>query len=498
MLQSLLGFLFFCWVWGGAVQAAPVFSFHLFSEPHNLDPQITSSASGNYLFFNIYRGLYRYHDERGLIPDGARHCKRDGLKVICELRKERRWSNGTEIQAADYVAAFRRLIDPVLASPQADVLFTVKNARAIWRKEKPITELGIAAQGPTTLVVELAEEDPEFEYKLIHPALSPLPPGGYRTKNQASEQVTSGPYRISDWKSGAWIDLKNNTNYQAKGKRPDAKVFFVDNDLTAITLFETGKMSFLRRIPAEDLPRLRGKPGFKQVPMARFDYIGFGPALKDAPEVREALAKSINFPQFKKLFDTFTPPGCPSLPARYMDRVNCLKFDAKKARALLKKDSKLPKEYKFSKMGGDDIARGAEWYQRQWYTNLGFKVELRSEEQSVYLSQLRSNPPAIFRKGVNLDRPTCLAALEIFTKNHPENYIRLDDPEYESLVKKVIAASSEPARKIACRKAVDHLLHTYRLIPQGEMFFSTLASLKFTGWTLNSLNQLDLTELKAL
>lgn len=459
---------------------------------------MTTSASGNYLIFNVYRGLYRYNDDQGLILDGASSCRREPLKLICQLKKDAKWSSGDEITAADYEAAFRRLIDPTLGSPQADVLFTVKNARAIWRKEKPVSELGVKATASHTLEIELAEDDPELEYKLIHPALSPLPPGGYRPKSQAAEQITSGPYRISEWKNGAWIALKNNSFYQRKNKRPDAKVFFVDNDLTAITLFETGKMSFLRRIPAEDLPRLRGKPGFKQIPMARFDYIGFGPELKDAPEVREALARAVDYPQFKQLFDTFTPPGCPSLPAQFMDRVHCLKFDPKKARSLLKKNSRLPKEYKFSKMGGDDIARGAEWYQRQWNKNLGLKIELRSEEQSVYLSQLRSDPPAIFRKGVNLDRPTCLAALEIFTKNHPENYIRLDDPAYEELVKTVKKANSNKSRKMACRKAVDHLMNTYRLIPQGEMFFSTLASPKFTGWTLNSLNQLDLTELKAL
>ncbi len=486
------------------VFAAPVFakagefSFHLFNEPHNLDPQLTSSASGNYLFFNIYRGLYRFHDDKGLIPDGARECRRQGSHVICQLQPDGKWSNGTGITAADYVAAFRRLIDPAVASPQADVLFSVKNARAIWRKEKPVETLGVSAEGQMTLKIELEETDPEFEYKLIHPALSPLPPGGYLTKERATDQVTSGPYQMTEWKSGGWIRLKNNPHYHNRRERPDAKVFFVDADATAITMFETGKMAFLRRITAGEIPRLRTKRGFRQFAMARFDYIGFGPQLTDAPEVRAALVKAIDFPQFKRLFDTFTPPGCPSLPANLMDRVTCLKFDPKAAKAALKKDPMPPKEFKFSKMGGDDIARGAEWFQGQWKKNLGWNIELAGEEQTVYLRQLRTSPPPIFRKGVNLDRPTCLAALEIFTKDHPENYIRLEDVEFERLVKELIAAKSERERKVACRKGVDYLMSTNRLIPLGEMFFSTLASPKFAGWTLNSLNQLDLTDLKAL
>lgn len=481
-----------------AFAQSDVFSFHLFSEPHNLDPQLTSSASGNYLFFNVYRGLYRFHDEKGLIADGAKDCRRQGSNLVCQLQPDGKWSNGAAITAADYVAAFRRLIDPALASPQADVLFSLKNARAIWRKEKPIEQLGVSAEGPLTLKIELEEEDPEFEFKLIHPALSPLPPGGYLGKNRVTDQVTSGPYQIKEWRNGGWIQLQNNPHYHVRRNRPEARVFFVDHDSTAITLFESGKMTFLRRITAAEIPRLRTKPGFRQFPMARFDYIGFGPQLNDSPEVREALVKSVDFPQFKRLFDTFTPPGCPSLPANLMDRVPCLKFEPKVAKARLKKNSTPPKEFKFSKMGGDDIARGAEWFQGQWKKNLKWKIEIGSEEQTVYLHRLRTNPPPIFRKGVNLDRPTCLAGLEIFTKDHPENYIQLNDREYEKRVKEVASAKSDSERKVACRKAVEYLMTTHRLIPLGEMFFSTLASPKFTGWTLNSLNQLDLTDLKAL
>ncbi len=477
--------------------AAPVFSFHLFSEPHNLDPQITQSASGNYLFYNLYRGLYRYHDDMGLIPDGAKDCRRSGSTLICTLRANGKWSSGAPITASDYVNAFRRLIDPNLASPQADVLFSVKNARSIWRKEKPVDQLGVVAENPLTLKIELEEEDPEFEYKLIHPALSPLPPGGYLRQSLATEQITSGPYKISEWKNGGWIRLQNNTHYYAQKSRPDVKIFFVENDATALTMYETKKMTFLRRVTGGEIPRLRGKPGFKQFPVARFDYIGFGPELENSPKVREALVKSVDFPLFKNLFDTMTPPGCPSLPARFMDRVVCQKFDPKAAKKLLVNTSeKLPKNYSFSRMGGDDISRAAEWFQGQWKKNLALKIEIKAEEQSVYLRELRVNPPAIFRKGVSLDRPTCLSGLEIFTKNHPENYIRLNDTEYDRLVTAVGAATNESERKVACRKAVEHLLASHRLIPLGEMFFTTMARPEFSGWTLNSLNQLDLTNLR--
>lgn len=501
MIKHWLATVFFVFALSNPLMrayAASEFSFHLFAEPHNMDPQMTMSASGNYLFHALYRGLYRYHDVKGLIPDGARDCKRQGSTVVCALQPDGKWSNGSNITASDYVSAFRRLIDPGMASPQADILFTVKNGRAIWRKEKPASELGVVAEGDHVLKIELEEADPEFEYKLIHPALAPLPPGGYRKKEEALFQITSGPYVMAEWQSGGWIKLKNNINYYVKKSRPMVQMFFVENDATALSMFETKKLSFLRRVAAGEIPRMRRKPGFKQYPVARFDYLGFGPQLENAPEMREALVKSVDFPGFKKLFDTMTPPGCPSLPARFMDRVKCQEFDPKKAQKLMASSpSATPKEYKFSKMGGDDIARAAEWFQGQWKKNLGLKIEIKGEEQSVYLRELRIKPPAIFRKGVSMDRPTCLGAIEIFTKGHPENYIRLDDPEYDKLVTEVGLAKNESDRKVACRKAVEHLLATNRLIPLGEMYFTTMARPDFSGWSLNSLNQLDLTDLKS-
>jgi oligopeptide transport system substrate-binding protein len=250
---------------------------------------------------------------------------------------------------------------------------------------------------------------------------------------------------------------------------------------------------------AAEFPRFRGKPEFQQIPMARFDYVGFGPELKGNKSARFALVHGLEFSDFMRLFGALSPAGCPSLPAHFMDKVNCLKPDfaaAKKAAEKAAKPAKI--EMQFSKMGGDDIVRAVEWFQGQWKRNLGWSIQLEGQEQTMYVRRLREKPPAIFRKGVSLDRPTCLAALEVFLKGNPENYIGLDNPKYESLVGRVRKAQALPARKKACREAVDYLMSLDRLIPLGEMHFTILASQKFKGWELNELNQLDLSRLSAL
>src|SRR5207244_2071734 len=119
-----------------------------------------------------------------------------------------------------------------------------------------------------------------------------------------------------------------------------------------------------------------GKPEFQQIPMARFDYVGFGPALLSAPDARFALEHGIEFDDFKRLFGTLSPAGCPSLPSSYFDKVTCLKPDFEAARKAGAKAGMPPKlELQFSKMGGDDIVRAAEWFQGQWKKNLGWNIE---------------------------------------------------------------------------------------------------------------------------
>lgn len=471
-----------------------VFRFHLFSEPQTLDPQTWASTGGNYLFQSIYRGLYLYSNGE-LKPEGAEKCVRSKLQLKCTLRKMN-FSNGKPVTAQHYVNAFRRLIDPATKSPKSDMLFSLKNAQSIFKGEKKPDQLGVQAVNDKTLVFKFSEDDPEFEYRLIDPATAPLPDGGYLNREEGVKLPVNGPYKITEWKKGQWVRLEPNTEYLLGRKdRPPVEGLFVEEDATALRLYEKGTLTIMRRLPAAEIPRFKDSKEFLQIPMARFDYVGFGPALKDRPEIREALVKGVEFKDFLRLFNTISPPGCPSLPKSYMDKVTCQEFDPSRAKSLMKGVEAQPLEMQFSQMGGDDIARAVEWFQGQWKKNAGLRVELHSQEQTVFMRTLRANTPAIFRKGVNLDRPTCSAALEIFIKGSPENYIGFNDPEFEKLLKHLNQTQQRDAHKKACREAVNYLLSTNRLIPLGEMFFTLLARKSYAGWTLNELNQLDLSQL---
>ena len=265
-------------------------------------------------------------------------------------------------------------------------------------------------------------------------------------------------------------------------------------------LYQTGGLDFLRRLDTIHIPEYKAKPDFIQEPMARFDYVGFGPELADQPELRKALSLSLDYKQLKKLLYALGRPGCPSLAPRLLAKIPCYNFNLKTARQALQKvgakiRSKRWSIY-YSQMGGPDVAKTIEWMQNQWKVNLGLKIDMKPQEQGVYLGKLRYFPPALFKKGVGVDRPTCLAAAEVFESSYPENFIRLKSKKYDRLIRLMRADLRHKYSKSNCTKAVSFLLDHYLIIPMGQIHFTMLATGKFTGWRLNELNQLDLSSLE--
>lgn len=476
----------------------PVFRFHLLVEPHTLDPQVSTSASGNYVVQNVRRGLTRLDADKGLVMEGAKACKASHrhLRLTCTLSKDHRWSNGQPVKASEYVRAFRRVISASNKSPQAELLFTLKNAQKIWDQKLPMEKLGVEAPNDKTLVFSFERPDPEFLLKLTHPALAPMSADIVPDFEHAADFLATGPYRIKEWRKGDRVVLEKNPFYKnADPHRPLVEALFIEEDSTALRLYESGILTFLRRFPSAQISAFRHRPDFVQKPMARFDYLGFGPGLKNFPELRKALSLSLDFENFSQLFDALGRPGCPSLPPRLYDGPLCLSFEPKKAKELFKKQpwpEGLHKQLEFSRMGGDDIQRAAEWFQGQWKKNLGLSVEIEAQEQGGYLKRLSADPPALFRKGIGLERPTCLAALENFVQGHPENYIRLDSKKYSDLVERMKTEFDAGKVKKLCTEAIRILIDENWLIPLGEIHFTMLASPRYPGWTINSINQLDL------
>ncbi len=492
----LLIFGFRCWA------LDPVFSFHLPSEPTSLDlAKHRGSGGSSYLFNNLIRTLYKFDEQNGLVPDLAKDCKfTSPLVLTCHLKNDLKWSDGSPIVAADLVRAFQHLIDPSTRSERADLLIHIKNASAILKGQAPFTTLGAAALDSQTFKIEFSEADPEFLYKTISHVLGPLKTVEIPSREDAANFVTSGPYQISKWITGSKVELKSNPFYPSGPQpRPRVEALFITEDSTALNLYESGQLQFLRRLPALLIPKYQSRPDFFQTPMNRFDYIGLTGPLMEQPLLRRALALSLDYEEFKKIFFSPGLPGCPSLSEKLVSSMHCYTFNPAEAKKIL---AQIPAEKKaaplqlgFSLLGGDDIKRTAEWLQNQWKKNLGLNIQIQGYDNKTYIRLLTTTPPPIFRKGVSIDRPTCLAALETFGPDNPENYLKINSAPYLSILRNLTSATDEREKKKWCDKGIAFLMDDHLLIPMGRMHFTSLARPKFKGWTLNEMNVLDLSRL---
>jgi oligopeptide transport system substrate-binding protein len=497
-----------------APKSASPFRLHIAKEPSTLDPHLQNSSGASYVLQNLYRNIFVYHTDKGLQPDLGESCKRTGaLRLTCKLKKNLKWSDGTALTAEDFVASYKRLLDPKEGAPRADQLFKIKNAEAIFKGQKKMGTLGIQAMDATTLRFEFEEKDPEFEYALSNYLLSPVKitpkaelqksfssSGNLPGSSVSARLVANGPYKLAEWAPGEKLVLINNPHYNA-GKnagRPPVEILFIPEDSVALQLYEKKQLSFLRRLPTLYIPTYKTRPDFLWIPLIRFDYIGFGPALKDDPAFREALTYSLHYPELQKLFSSEGMPGCPGIPKEWQKKELCYKFDLARAKAAFAKVIKpaKPLQFLYSVLGGEDHRRSTEWLQSQWQTNLGLSVQTAARDNKVFLAELSRHPPALFRKGATPDRPTCLAALETFAENSPENYLKIAEPAFQQILKKLSEATSKSESQAVCSEGLDFLMSRHLLIPTGPIHFAMLASKDFVGWEINNLNQLDLAELK--
>ena len=484
-----------------------VFRFSLSTEPSHFDPARISSSESNYFIVNLLRGLYFLDKAGEAKPEIAEACKpRTNTKFECKIKKSAKWSDGKEIIAEDFVKSWGRLLAPGAKGVGVSILSNIQNAVDIHKGTKPLTQLGVRAKSKHLLEINLINADSDFLSKLAHPALSVVrSEGNYARSEEAHKTPVSGPYKIADWSKSNRIRLISNEYFDSirsgsKQPRPAAEILIIEDDETALNLYREGTLTFLRRLPTHYLKDWKDSKELFQVPVVRFDYMGFGPTLKDQADLRKALALSLNYQELKILYSALGIPGCPGISPEWMNQTPCHEFNLEKAKKYFEQVPESIRQstltLQFSKLGGDDIQKGMEWVQAQWKKNLGFNVQLQPVEQAVFVAGLKANPPPVFRKGVGLDRASCLAATEIFAIGDTENYIKLNNQKYQSYLEKLASSRDEKERKVHCTNLVKILIDEAFIIPLGQIHFSLLSKPTFTGWTLTPLNQLDLSRLQ--
>ncbi len=286
------------WAGGHAARAAgsTTFTVALNPEPDTLDPQKTGTAAAATVLQYVGDGLVALSPRNKIVPDLARSysVSRDGLLYTFALRQDVRFQDGTPLDAAAYVATFKRLLDPATkAAVQASRLGTVA---------------AVGATGKYSFTIRLAKPYAFFLYQLTDSNFIPLSPKALKAEGSGfgRQPVSTGPWEVRQWQTGNQIVLARNPNYhwgpsfvRSGPPRIDKLVFrILLNDAATTDALQSGEVDEVLSLPSASEPRIQASGQYTLLKAlnqgARFLEFNVTQPPFDDSRVRKAMNYAIN------------------------------------------------------------------------------------------------------------------------------------------------------------------------------------------------------------
>lgn len=199
---------------------------YLTSEVSNFDPAYGNLDDATMQIMSmLYEGLFKYDSNGKVVKAQAKSVKKldkpsKNYYAIEITLKNTSWSDGTPVMASDYIYAWKRILESDFRGEAANMLFCIKNARAVHDGDATIDDLGITDVAKNVIRIEFegkTDYDLFYEY-LASPMLVPLREFQVgRIENDwssnASIMVSNGPFIIRSYVPGESMLLERNNNY---------------------------------------------------------------------------------------------------------------------------------------------------------------------------------------------------------------------------------------------------------------------------------------------
>jgi len=269
------------------------------TEPTTLDPAFSVDFSSGQLSSLIHSNLVCFDPDARVVPDLARRWEvlESGRRFVFHLGAAR-FSNGRRVTAADVVFSFRRLLDPMTASPRWWLLRDLAGAPR-YHSGGSWSDAGVRATDDSTVVVTLERTVAHFLELLAMPAAGIVCREEIERLGSAygRSPAGSGPWKLSAWREGDEIVLETNPAYEgARGDVTGLSFRIMPEQMTQIAEFEVGTLDVLE-VPRAELEhwKVAGAPLLTRDEL-RVVYIGLNtrrPPFAD-PRVRRALNAAVD------------------------------------------------------------------------------------------------------------------------------------------------------------------------------------------------------------
>jgi oligopeptide transport system substrate-binding protein len=479
------------------------------AEPADLDPHLATILTDQVIINALFEGL-TVLDEATATPlpgvAASWSASADGLTWTFQLQPNLTWSNGDPLTAADFVASWRRVINPALASENASYLFPLKNAEACNSGKLTLSALGVAAPDPGTLVLTLEQPTPYLPALVAMPAWFPINPkalapfGGLEKRATAwtrpGNLVSNGAFTLAIWQPNARIELVRNPRHrEAATSQLERVVFFpIENPDVEEREFRAGQLHVTWNLPVTKLARWqKDQPArLRADPILQSNFLRFnttrGP-LQDG-RVRRALSLAIDRDQLARTVlqgsrapaRSLTPPNTGSYQS-----TAAVPTDLTVARQLLAaagfpNGRGLPL-LELQCRNDEIMPRLAEALQAIWQRDLGVRTSITQLEQKTWIQNQQSLNYTITTAAWTADFPDPVTFLGLFTGGGAYNWTGWSDAAYDQLLREAAGNVTAKARLELFQRAEARLLESAPIAP---LFFGAQTYLidpAVKGWS---------------
>ncbi|MCX6085253.1 MAG: peptide ABC transporter substrate-binding protein [Caldiserica bacterium] len=496
-------------------------TYNLGTEPAAIDPAITTGIPEANIELQVFDGLTRIDAKNMPQPAIAKSwtISADRKTYLFTLR-DAYWTNGTPVTAYDFEYAWKRALSPEIASEYAYQLYYVYGGEAfnkaikvgskyyvqavdaqgnpLTKKEgdkdvavpdlkkeiDPSKNIGVKALNAKTLKVYLQSPTVYFLNLTAFPTLMPVCKAvvskNDKWASDVKTYVTNGPFKLTEWSHNEKMTFVKNPTYWDKDKVKLTKItyYMVEDESTALAMFQSGQLDAAANVPVSELPKLVASGDAQILPYLGTYYYLVNVTKKPFNDVRvrKALLLAINRAGITKSITqggevpalAYVPYGiADAAPGSDFRKASQEKFyvdnDIATAKALLAAagypNGKGFPAFTILYNTSNRHKSIAEAIQQMWKKNLGITCTLKSEEWGVYMDDRQHLNYNVSRAGWIGDYMDPNTFLDMWVTGGGNNDTGWSNKSYDALIAKA-KATTDPKARMAALHAAEKILMT--------------------------------------
>ena len=457
------------------------FTVQLGPNPETLDPALNASIDGGNTLLTIEEPLLIIDENNEVQPGQAESytVSEDGLTWTFTLRDGLKWSDGSDLTAADFEYSFKRIASPDTAAPYAETVVGMidgyqdaignPDADGNMTTDPDWDALNVhASEDGKTLTIQLSYPCSYFDKLAAFVTTAPVQQATVEANGDAwcTEPDTflcNGPYMITEWTPSERIVLTKNPYYaggwdSSKIVSDTITLLLLEDSSASYTAYNSGEAQLVKDVPTDEIPSLtRAEDGgdfYLDEVMGTY-YI----TLNDQEEpftdvrVRKALSLAIDRDYVANTImqGIYTPatalvgPGIVDNEGYFMDNANGgepyigddYEANLEEAKQLMTEagypDGEGFPTITYSANDADYHIPVAEYLQQAW-GELGITMNIDKVEWSSFIPMRRAGDYDISRNGWNMDYNDPSNMLEPFTTNNGNNDGKYANPAFDQVI----------------------------------------------------------------